>query len=66
MMGLTKSAIFFLFVGLCCANTDWMKRIWPWGLALPWLDRPSYAPVDVSNDSLRFKRKLFLCLYFIV
>jgi hypothetical protein len=54
IMGL-KGALLVLLLGVFAKS--WVKRVWPWGLALPWLDRPSYAPVDVTNDSLRAKRK---------
>jgi hypothetical protein len=34
------------------------SRLWPWGLAEPWVERMHYSEVDLENDSLQIKRKL--------
>ena len=50
---------FAAIVGLLAIfSKDWRGRTWPWGLASPWRDRPQYASIDHSNDSLQTKRKI--------
>ena len=53
------STVFVLFIGILLGK-DWISKVWPWGFAKPWLDRPQYIQIDYSNDKLQSKRKNLL------